>query len=112
MSKRTTQKRPSLNSFARGYIEATLWSSTDEDEQPLDRDHSVSDIATPTLRKMVADCLRFQRVARADLNEADISSAEAGALLLAEPQRTRDRLLGPRPRRRGRPAPRQGQAFR
>ena len=35
-------------------------------------------ITLGTLRKMAADCLRFQRVARADLNEADISSAEAG----------------------------------
>lgn len=71
-------KRPALNAFTRGYVDAALWSSTDDNDRPLDRDHSASDIATPTLRKMAADCLRFQRVARADLNEADISSAEAG----------------------------------
>lgn len=78
MAKRPALKRPALNSFVRGYIEAALWSSTDEDEQPLDRDHSVSDIATPTLRQMVADCLRFQRATKADLDEADISDSSAG----------------------------------
>jgi hypothetical protein len=53
-----------LDTFTRAYIEAALWSSTDNsDEQggkPLDANYSESDISEATLEKMKADCARFQ----------------------------------------------------
>ncbi len=53
-----------LNSFQSGYIEAALWSSTDEtDEQggePLDRNYTLEDIAPEALAKMLADCDAFE----------------------------------------------------
>ena len=50
-----------LDEFTRAYIEAALWSSTTDDDTPMDRDYSVSDIAPETLAKMTADCESFQK---------------------------------------------------
>lgn len=49
-----------LDTFTRAYIEAALWSSTDEHGEPLDAVYSVDDIAPETLAQMVADCEDFQ----------------------------------------------------
>lgn len=49
-----------LDSFTLAYIECALWSSGDDNGVPLDSDHTVSDLAPDTLRKMVSDCARFQ----------------------------------------------------
>lgn len=48
-----------MNTFTRSYLTAALWSSTDDQSEPLDRDYSPSDIAPATLAKMEADCTRF-----------------------------------------------------
>lgn len=53
-----------LDSFTRAYIEAALWSSTTDDDTPMDRDYSVSDISVSTLAKMVADCAAFPNCKR------------------------------------------------
>lgn len=53
-----------LDEFTDAYIEAALWSSTDQSDpsggRPLDDNYDVSDIAKETLEKMVADCKAFQ----------------------------------------------------
>lgn len=49
-----------LDSFTRAYIEAALWSSTTDDDTPMDRDYSASDISAETLAKIIADCAAFQ----------------------------------------------------
>jgi len=49
-----------LDEFTLAYIEAALWSSTDDNGHPLDANHSADDIAPDTLAKMAADCARFQ----------------------------------------------------
>jgi hypothetical protein len=55
--------------FTRAYIEAALWSSNDESNgkdgegksgEPLDKNYGPSDISQPTLKRMVADCKKFQ----------------------------------------------------
>lgn len=51
----------SLDSFTRAYIEAALWSSTDDNGSPLDANYNVTDIEPETLAKMAADCARFQQ---------------------------------------------------
>lgn len=45
--------------FFRGYVGAALWSSTDDDGEPLDAGRDDSDIAPETLAAMAADCARF-----------------------------------------------------
>lgn len=53
-----------LDIFTTAYIEAALWSSTDNADEtggePLDLNYSISDIAPETLAEMVADCADFQ----------------------------------------------------
>jgi hypothetical protein len=49
-----------LDTFTLAYIEAALWSSTTDDDTPMDRDYSRSDISPETLAKMIADCAWFQ----------------------------------------------------
>lgn len=49
-----------LDSFTRAYIQAALWSSTTDNDTPLDRDYSASDIAPETLAVMIAECAAFQ----------------------------------------------------
>lgn len=50
--------------FTRGYIEAALWSSTDESTpqggDPLDKNYGLEDIAPETLEQMAQDCRLFQ----------------------------------------------------
>lgn len=48
--------------FLQAYIECALWSSTDENEEPLDRNYSASDIAPSTLLQMEQDCQSFKDV--------------------------------------------------
>ncbi len=52
--------RPALDTFTQAYIEAALWSSTTDDDTPMDRDHGPDDLAPETLALMVADCAKFQ----------------------------------------------------
>lgn len=47
-----------MDSFTLAYIEAALWSSNDDQGNPLDS--TDSDIAPETLARMVADCAKFQ----------------------------------------------------
>lgn len=50
-----------LDKFTAAYIEAALWSTTDEcGEEPLDKNYTVDDIAPATLEQMKADCKKFQ----------------------------------------------------
>lgn len=74
-----------LDDFTRAYIEAALWSSTDESTpsggEPLDANYGIEDIAPETLASMVEDCRRFQEANAADLALYDHprwSAAELG----------------------------------
>jgi len=56
---------PKLDPFTQAYIEAALWSSTDNSDesggQPLDENYDISDIAPETLQQMIhqrRDCER------------------------------------------------------
>lgn len=57
-----------LTAFVRQYLETALWSSTDDNGEPLDRDYSIEDIAPDALAAMQADCEQF-RVQHAELVE-------------------------------------------
>jgi hypothetical protein len=53
-----------LDTFTQAYVEAALWSSTDnandQGGEPLDANYSADDIAPECLAQMVADCQDFQ----------------------------------------------------
>lgn len=62
-----------MDDFTKGYLEAALWSSTDNaDEtggQPLDANYGIEDFDAETLRLYTAECAEFQRQNEADLLE-------------------------------------------
>lgn len=49
-----------LDPFTKSYIETALWSSTDDQGEPLDGNYSIADISKECLDKMVEDCKTFQ----------------------------------------------------
>lgn len=50
-----------LDDFTKAYIECALWSSTDDNDSPMDGEYSVSDLAPECLERMIADCAKFQK---------------------------------------------------
>jgi len=49
-----------LDIFTTQYIVTALWSSTDDNGEPLDDDYSIYDISEKCLNQMKADCAKFQ----------------------------------------------------
>ena len=69
-----------MDAFTQGYIDAALWSSTDDDGEPLDEDYGIEDISPDTLRDMEADCADFQESNEELLSEAyDLGEDDARA---------------------------------
>ena len=64
-----------LDNFTLAYIEAALWSSTDDAGEPLD--NGEHELAEETRAKMIADCERFQFENAADLAEENRSQRRA-----------------------------------
>ncbi len=62
--------------FFQAYIEAALWSSTDDKGDPFDDCYSLDDIAPTSLAEALEDCQAFQESNREDL--AEINPAQAG----------------------------------
>jgi hypothetical protein len=56
---RTHRSNPRLSACAQQYLETALWSSSDEDGEPLDRQFSVSDFAPEAIQQAEKDCLDF-----------------------------------------------------
>lgn len=50
-----------MDAFTQAYIGAALWSSTDDEENPLDDRFDRSDLAPGALETMTRDCAAFQR---------------------------------------------------
>ncbi len=63
--RRVTIKRAAFNKILNGYIEAALWSSTDNADEsggePLDKNYSPSDVAASSVRSMKKDIVKFLR---------------------------------------------------
>lgn len=49
-----------LDAFTQAYIEAALWSTTGDDDEPLDKNYDAGDIDPDTLAAMERDCADFQ----------------------------------------------------
>ncbi len=61
---------PTLTAFLSAYITTALWSSTGDDDEPLDSAHSRTDLAATTLAKMTADCEAFLALHAATIETA------------------------------------------
>ncbi len=49
-----------LDAFTKGYIQAALWSTCDDDGEPLDKDLDFRDLSLNCGNQMIADCRSFQ----------------------------------------------------
>lgn len=49
-----------MDTFTTAYIQCALWSSTDDDDNPLEDNYLPSDLHVETRTKMDADCAKFQ----------------------------------------------------
>ena len=49
-----------LDAFTLSYIQAALWSTSDDNDEPLDSNYGVKDIPPATFEEMIADCKTFQ----------------------------------------------------
>lgn len=58
-----------LDAFTQGYIEAAMWTMTDDDGGSLDR-LGLQDVHPETIRKAITDCVAFQQAHRATLDRA------------------------------------------
>lgn len=65
-----------MDNFTTGYATCALWSSTDDNGEPLDKDYDIDDISPTTLKQMIVDCADFQ-TANAELL-AEIDPGQAG----------------------------------
>lgn len=45
--------------FFRSYVGAALWSSIGDDDEPLDKEHDIDDLADETRERMLRDCASF-----------------------------------------------------
>lgn len=57
--------------FMRGYLAAALWSSTDDEGEPLDMNFDITSIATESLLSAWAECSLFMRENETDLTHLD-----------------------------------------
>ena len=69
-----------MDNFIKAYLAAALWSSTDDNEKPLDANYTAANIAPETLEQMKADCAKFQAENAEDI-AADLEQAGHDFLL-------------------------------
>ncbi len=63
--------RPTITDpFTLAYIEAALWSSSDDKERPLDQNYGIEDIADDTVATIEKECAEFQATHGALLEKA------------------------------------------
>jgi hypothetical protein len=68
-------KTPSLSPFCRAYLITALWSSTDENGDPLDDKYGLDDLAPATIKQAIADCADFEN-AQAETLAAAIATGK------------------------------------
>jgi hypothetical protein len=69
-----------LDAMIRGYAECALWSSLDDDEQPLDERYSIDDIDRASLAAMREDCADFVRLVADTEHPDDLDRLEPGQI--------------------------------
>jgi hypothetical protein len=67
-----------LDGFTLAYIECALWSSTDDDGQPMDDAYDASDLHPDALAQMVEDCKSFQETESEDLASGTARAEQQG----------------------------------
>jgi hypothetical protein len=63
------------SAFTKAYFEAALWSSTDDDGEPLDKNYTIADISQECAEQMALDCAQFQIENCADIETVTYTQA-------------------------------------
>ena len=58
-----------LGEFMTAYVDCALWSSTDDNDEPLDSVYTIDDIDPATLFRMIEDCEQFQANHEGDISD-------------------------------------------
>ena len=66
---KTKTKNMNIKDFTLGYIECALWSSVDDNDEPLDNNYSTDELAPETLARIEQDCAAFFAANKTDLAE-------------------------------------------
>lgn len=69
------QMQQNMDPFTHAYVEAALWSSSDDDGTPLDQDKGIDDISDETFMTMIRDCHAFETKYANLLSEIDDEQA-------------------------------------
>jgi hypothetical protein len=67
-----------LDSFTTAYLVCALWSSTGDDDEPLDQEHGITDFSPEALDQAVKECAAFQAENQATLLLAELEESRAG----------------------------------
>lgn len=73
-----------LDEFTLAYIEAALWSTTGDDDEPLDKNYDIDDLHQSTLAVAVADCKRFQKEMKAFITDEHYLTEASGRYSVEE----------------------------
>lgn len=68
--KKATMPKPISDKFLRAYLEAALWSSTDDEGENLDKNYSIEDFSNEALEEAIHDTNSFIVANEADLAQA------------------------------------------
>lgn len=69
---------PDLRKFVQGYLKAALWSSTDEEGEPLDKTYDVDDFSGEAVKKATEDAKKFIEDNEDDLDATGASYEQHG----------------------------------
>lgn len=74
ITQRMSNDLSKLDDFTRSYLETALWSSTvttgERDDEPLDENHDLSDLAQSVVDEAITDCADFRSNSATQLAEA------------------------------------------
>lgn len=70
-----TDPTKQLTAFQLAYLTAAIWSSTDDNGDPLDEKYAIIDINPQTIDQMITDCDKFTADNAADLEGENMSLA-------------------------------------
>lgn len=74
-TRNATQTIPGLSEFFTQYMDTALWSSTDEEGEPLDDQYTVDDLSPQAVASMREDCQDFLTSNRRLIPEGEESQA-------------------------------------
>lgn len=74
----TEELLETIDDFTRAYLICALWSSCDENSNPLDDNYDLDDFDPKSLQSMIEDCKDFQEHQAELLSKSELSEDQAG----------------------------------